>query len=276
MSKLQVLVTAMHQTGLSLYEKMNLQTDAVIGNQADRRELLRENKNGCSALMVTTPERGTSKNRNTAIAHIGVDAEYVMFSDDDLRFYDGYEHIVCRSFADNPNADAIHFNLHSVSERKISMKPITTVHRVSRREVTSWGVCGLAIRTAALQRCQLCFNERFGPGTDFYCGEDTIFLQELFKKGLRVYASPVYIADIDQDDSSWFEGFCDRYFRASGAVLYEMYPCLSRLLAWRSALKFSRRASCTLGFFRILQGYREGIQENSRYHRKEKEGKRHA
>ena len=34
--KIEVLVTTMHQSDITKYHEMNLQTDAVIANQADR------------------------------------------------------------------------------------------------------------------------------------------------------------------------------------------------------------------------------------------------
>ena len=40
MGKLQVLVATMNQCDVSLVEKMNLNCDAVIANQADREEIL--------------------------------------------------------------------------------------------------------------------------------------------------------------------------------------------------------------------------------------------
>ena len=38
MNHLQILVATMHQTELSLAEKMNIRCSAIIANQADREE----------------------------------------------------------------------------------------------------------------------------------------------------------------------------------------------------------------------------------------------
>ena len=111
MSKLTVVVTTMHQTDLEIYKRMNLQTDAVIGNQAadnwERAEII----DGHGVKMVTTDKRGTSLNRNTAMDNVDLSAEYVMFSDDDLCFYDGYEQMVLDAFATLPDVDAVKFNV---------------------------------------------------------------------------------------------------------------------------------------------------------------------
>lgn len=262
MSKLTVLVTTMHQTDLEIYKRMNLQTDAVIGNQAadnwERAEII----DGHGVKMVTTDKRGTSLNRNTAMANADPTAEYVMFSDDDLCFYDGYEQMVLEAFAALPDADAIKFNIRSVSDRKLSMASIATAHRATRREAGPWGVWGLAIRGEVLRQSGIAFDQRFGPGTPNYCGEDSIFVQEMFKKGWKVYTHPAVIADIDQTESSWFEGYGEKYFTVNGMVLSRMYPLLCYPLAVRSAYRFSKRDKCTLPFFKILKCYFRGIKQN--------------
>ena len=262
MSKLTVLVTTMHQTDAALYKRMNLQTDAVIANQASDNWERTEQIDGNMVKVVTTDTRGLSKNRNIALAHTDAAAKYLMFSDDDLCFYDGYEQTVLSAFEEFPDADAIKFNLRCVSERQLSMATITAAHRVNRREVTAWGVCVLAVKADVLRQADLRFNERFGTGTPNYCGEDSIFLQELFKKRRKVYAHPAVIADIDQAESSWFEGWNEKYFVVKGMVLSEMYPFLCYPLAVRSAYRFSKRDNCTLPFFKILKCYFRGIKQN--------------
>mgnify|MGYP003306653570 CR=1 FL=1 len=268
MSKLEVLVTTMHQPDLRKYLEMNLQTDAVIANQADRDETVEVLIGNSRVRMVTTRTRGVSVNRNIAIQNIGSDSQWILFADDDLRFYDGYAKLVQETFDRHPEADAVKYNLRSVSERKITMRPLVSFHRAKRWETGSWGVWGLAIKVGRLKETRISFHERFGPGTENYCGEDTIFFQELFKKGINLYASPEYIADIDQSNSSWYEGYGERYFQTNGMVLHEAYPILCIPLAVRSAWRFSRRENCHMKFWDILKCYRKGILQNQKERKK--------
>ncbi len=261
MSKLQVLVTTMHQTDLSKYSQMNLQTDAVIANQADRNEILAESINGCNVQMVTTATRGTSRNRNIALAHTDQKTEYIMFSDDDLVFVDGYEQLIIREFKAHPEADAIKFNIHDLSAtRKISMKQIRKFERANRRNMSSSGVWGLVVRADVLKKNHLHFYEDFGPGTENYCGEDTIFLMEMLKKKIKLYRSPVDIAGIDQTESSWFQGRNEKYFVTIGKVFHIIMPNLAYLLAVRAAYRFSKKDDCTMRFGQILKCYIRGIR----------------
>lgn len=262
MSKLEVLVTTMYQSDFSKYEKMNLQTDAVLANQADDNYAEEKIINGSKVRLVTTSTRGLSKNRNIAMENISDEAEIIMFADDDLVFCDGYEEIILKEFESHPEADAIKFNLNCVSERKLSMSHIKKFKRVTRREVTSYGVCAMAVRKKILSEKGLKFNERFGSGTENYCGEDSIFLQEVFKKRISLFVSPIYIADIDQSESTWNEGYTQKYFTVSGMIINECYPILSLLLVIRSAIKASKRGKRNLSFFEILKFYYKGVFKN--------------
>ena len=262
MGRLEVLVTTMHQRNFSKYNSMNLKTDAILANQADSDFTEEKIINNSRVQLITTTTRGTSKNRNIAIENISKDVEFVVFSDDDLSFRDNYEETILNEFENHPEADAIKFNLNCTSERKISMRPIEKFKKVSRIEVTSYGVCALAVRTNVLLEKNLKFNERFGPGTENYCGEDSIFLQEMFKKGISLYVSPHYIADIDQSTSSWFEGYTEQYFMVSGMIINECYPVLSYLLVLRSAIKAHRRGNTKLSLLQIIECYYKGIFKN--------------
>lgn len=262
MAKFEILCVTMHQKDFSKIHEMNIHSAVIFANQADRTAFEEYEFEGHWARMVTTNTRGISKNRNIAIEYKHSDAEIVMFADDDMRFFDDCEALVLNEFRKHPEADAIKFNIRSVSERKISMNSITHYHKVGRRETGGWGVCALAVRSSVLQENNLWFNERFGTGSANYCGEDTIFIQELINKGVKLYASPVFIADIDQSVSSWFRGFDKRYFVTMGMVLHEAYPCLCGLLAFRSAWRFSRRDNCDMQMLEILRCLFRGIRKN--------------
>ncbi len=262
MSKVQVLVTTMHQTDCcSIAERMNVRGSILIANQADRYGYQCVERAEGNIEMVTTPTRGVSKNRNIALECAVSDTEYILFADDDVIFKDGYEEIIVNEFMRNPKAEAIKFNLYDVSEtRKISMKRIDKFCKAKRRTVSSSGVCGVAIRKVTLVKNNLRFNEFFGPGTKHYCGEDTIFLQEMINKKVKLYLSPMYIAGIDQTESCWFEGYSEKFFYTSGMVIAAIYPKLAKLITVRSAYKFSKRKNCQLKFKKILSCYWKGIR----------------
>ncbi len=264
--KLEVLVTTMHGKDFSLYDKMNLQTDAVIANQCDVNGYSERKKGDRVVKLVSTTTRGLSRNRNIAIAHSCQDSDILMFSDDDLVFNDGYERLVMDEFAKHPEAEAIKFNLHDLSKtRKISMKRIEKWEKCTRRNMSSSGVWGVAIRQKTLKRIGLFFNENYGPGTEYYCGEDSMFLQALINKHVAFYRSPIDIAGIDQTVSSWWNGYNEKLFTVFGMILAEMYPRIARLLSIRSAFRRMKNYDCKrLGFWKILKCYLRGVNKVKR------------
>lgn len=270
MSKFEILCVTMHQKDFSKLKEMNIHSDVVFANQADMTAFAECEFEGHRARMITTNTRGISKNRNISLEHRHPDAEIVLFADDDMRFVDNCETLVLEEFQKHPEADAIRFNMNAVSRRKLSMQTITHYHKARRRETGSWGVCALAVRSSVLQEKNLRFNERFGAGTANFCGEDTIFIQRMLNRNVRLYGSPVCIADIDQGESSWFRGYDRQYFVTTGMVFHEAYPWLCFPLALRSALRFSKRDNCDLRMLSILKYLICGIRKNSR-ERKKKE-----
>ena len=260
--RIEVLVTTMHQHDMTKYEQMNLQTDAVIANQTDYNGYEEREINGYRGKMISSETRGLSRNRNIALALSSGDL--LVFADDDMVFKDGYEKLIRDEFQTHPEAEAIMFavNIIALGKGKIATarKKITEFTRATRKFLGAYGVCGLAIKADTLKRSCLCFHERFGAGTENYCGEDTIFLQKILCNKVPFYLSPVIIADIDQSESTWFDGFTKKRFYVNGRILAACYPHVSRLLAVRSAYRFSKRQK-SMRFFAILKAYWKGIKD---------------
>lgn len=263
--KIAVLVTTMHQTDLSKYSAMNLHTDAVIANQTQNNDIIDTMMEGHHVKLVSTSTVGVSRNRNIAVVHTPQDDDIIVFSDDDLVFNDDYAESIKKEFDAHPKAEAIKFNLHDLSEvRKISMRRIEKFERATHRNMSSSGVCGLAVKTQVINKYRLVFDERFGPGTDHPNGEDTIFLMKMLDNGVKFFRSPVDIAGINQETSSWFSGHNEKFFETSGMAISVIYPRLSRLIVLRSAFKFSKRQDCDMSFLQILKSYNKGISDNRR------------
>lgn len=260
--KLCALITTMHQNDLSKFHTMNIQCDAVIANQCDRNEIVENVINGHRVKMVCTDSRGVSLNRNIAYEHCYSDCDYVIFSDDDLVYEDGYVASIASEFSTHPEAEAIKFNLHfHCDESRISMKPIQKWEKATRRNMSSSGIWGTVIKKDCIKRANLWFDECFGPGTENYNGEDTIYVQDMLNKKLRLYRSPVDIARVYQAESTWYEGKTKRYYESTGMVFQRIYPRIAWMLAIRSAWKHSKSDGSGFSFSEMLRCYRNGTKK---------------
>ena len=107
--KIEVLVAAMGQSDCQLIADMNIQTDALIGNQCDKNEIREFQIDDKKIIYYSFNERGVGLNRNNTL--LRTRADICILADDDMRFVENYEKIVREAFLKNPSADVIIFNL---------------------------------------------------------------------------------------------------------------------------------------------------------------------
>lgn len=235
--KLQLLVATMHQTDRSLPQKMNIQCDAIIGNQCDRNGIEQTEWQGHRITWLDFAERGLSRNRDNAL--LRADADICLLADDDLVYDDGYVDSVCRAFEEHPDADMIVFDIrnHHMKHR-ISQKTV----RVSWLNCLRWGSVRMAFRLDSVREHGIFFNLNFGAGTPRGYGEDTLFLTSFLHHGLKVYAVPTVIASLtDERQSTWFRGFDENYLRTKGPLFRAISPRFGWLLCLQDAVRHHRK-----------------------------------
>jgi glycosyltransferase involved in cell wall biosynthesis len=255
--KLQVLVATMNNLNVEkLYNDMNLKTDALIINQSDFFEYECKEVNGSTLECYTFNERGLSKSRNNALLRCSGDI--ICFADDDMVYTETYENDIINEFEKHPNADAIVFNVPSNSTSRTG-KEIKKFARVSEFESREYGSVHIAIKRDALISRNVYFNILFGSGSVYKCGEDTIFLKELFDKKIKLYKSPVVIGTVDMSESTWFDGYNEKYFFDKGAIIACAYPKIKYFLILVQALKNSKKKLGSYkNFFKLYKWYLKG------------------
>lgn len=229
----QVLVAAMRQTDHSLLEKMNIQSDAIVANQCDRNEVEEFEWNGHKIRYLNFAERGVGLNRNNALMR--ADGDICLFADDDMVYCDGYAQIIASAFEEHPDADVIVFNL---TEEEKTRYVIPKVVRVSYLNFLRYGTARMAVRNAAIRKHGIYFNQCFGGGTEHCHGEDNLFLADCLKKGLKVYAVPVFLAELTEErQSSWNTGYDEKYLKDQGVLYRTMSRKYWRLLCLQDAVR---------------------------------------
>ena len=116
MSRFEILCVTMHQKDFSKIEQMNIHSDVVFANQADRTCFEEKEFDGHRARMITTDTRGVGINRNLALTY--AKGEICLFADDDVTYNDDMEERVLAEFDAHPDADIIIFHLDTDSDRK--------------------------------------------------------------------------------------------------------------------------------------------------------------
>ena len=258
MSRVEVLVACMHKKDDTLYSEMNLQTDAVLANQADEYSYTEyKEKNGCTAKLVTTADRGVGKNRNKAL--LVASGEYLVFADEDMIYEPGYEDMVLDAFDKAKNADIIAFNLTYLNRFTPGRRPGKKFKRIHFWNSMRYGAARIAIRRSALERASLSFSHLYGGGAKYSSGEDSLFIREALRRGLKMYYCPVAIATVKQEESSWFRGYNDKFFTDKGVLIANAFPILKGVLIYYFAFKM-RKLSKDYNQRKIRRLMREGFR----------------
>ncbi len=241
--QLEVLVAALQENDITLADRMNLSTEAVICNQCQEvsyREFVRK---GRRIRSLSFNERGVGRNRNNALMR--ADADYVLFGDEDIVYNDDYEEAVLNAFRDNPKADILLFNVWAVEDRRTYEN--RKVKRVRWYNYGRYPTYAIGARLDSLRKANVWFSLLFGGGAAYSNGEDSMFLHDCLQKGLKLYAVPTEIgheAAREDNSSTWFTGYNEKFFYDRGVLYHYLYGPLQQLWALRFLIK-NRKTMCS-------------------------------
>ncbi|MGE7182757.1 glycosyltransferase [Peribacillus sp. NPDC006672] len=230
---IQVLVATMNQKDHNLLNEMNIQSDAIIANQCERNEIEELIFKGNHIKYLSFAERGVGLNRNNALmrAH----ADICILADDDMVFHDGYVKMIKKCFIENPHTDVIIFNIIENPKKRYV---IEKKFKVGYHNYMRFGAARIAFRRKSITKCGITFNLHFGGGAEFSAGEDTLFLHDCLKNKLNILAVPEAISTLpNYRESSWFQGYTDKYFIDRGAL----FASITKRNAWLLCLQFAIR-----------------------------------
>lgn len=254
---IQVLIATMHQTDHSLLEKMNIQSDAIVINQCDRDEIERFTYKGHNILWMSLNERGVGLSRNTALMR--ATADIVLFADDDVRYLDGYPQMVISSFEKNPEADFLLVDMETVGVIRHRDKPYT-FRRIKWYNSLHYATFHFACKRESLVEKGLSFQLLFGGGARYSCGEDTIFLSDALKAGLKVWTVPGSVGTVTFGESTWFRGYTDKYFYDKGILMRYIFGAMAYPLIVALFLK-NKNQTEEYGFGKAVKKAFEGVRQ---------------
>lgn len=255
--QLQTLVAALQQNKDTLPGTMRLEGDSIVINQCDTYGYYELESPGLSVRWFDCAERGVGLNRNTAL--LRADADVVLFSDEDIVYEPGYSQKVTDAFAREKDADIFIFNIEVTEERR-------TYYTTERKQVHLWN-CGrypsysFACRLESLRRKNITYSLLFGGGARYSNGEDSLFIQECIRKGLKVMALPISIGREEPRPSTWFNGYNEKFFIDRGVLYKYMYGALAYPMAVRFLVKHRSTMLKDISLGEALSLMKKGIKE---------------
>lgn len=254
---IQMLISAVGQEVGTLAERMNIETDAVIINQCNvfgyEEYEHRSHRVRCYSLK----ERGVGLSRNNALMR--AEAEISVFADEDIVYDSGYCQKIEAAFARHKEADMILFNVRVAPARRTYWNE--TEKRIRWYNYGRYPAYSIAARTEALHRANVSFSLLFGGGAKYSNGEDSLFLRDCLKKGMRIIASPEVIGEEKERQSTWFHGYNDKFFKDRGVLYHFLYGRMAVPFSLRFLLAHKEEMCREIGWKRAYSLMKDGIRE---------------
>lgn len=256
--KVEVLASAVEQDAAELVAKMNIHTDAVLVDQCGRygyeEVSVPDGKVKCFFLC----ERGVGLSRNTALLH--AQGDICLFCDEDIVLTDDYDKKILRAYEELPDADMILVNVKVAPARRTYWNE--DIHRISYRNYGRYPAYSITVRLDALRRANVHYSVLFGGGAKYSNGEDSLFLRDCLKAGLKIYAHTVCIGEEIERESTWFSGYHEKFFKDRGVLYHFLYGRMALLLSfrflWVHRRQMCRKIPLPKAFSLMRAGIREG------------------
>ena len=255
--RVQLLVAAVEQNADLLAERMHICSDAVIVNQCGRYGYEEFEREGHRIQVFSMAERGVGLSRNTALLH--ADTDLCVFSDEDVVLHKDYQERIRRIYEELPDADMILVNVKVAPARRTYWNE--DIHRINYRNYGRYPAYSITARHESLLRANVHYSLLFGGGARYSNGEDSLFLRDCLKAGLRIYSHTVCIGEEKERESTWFTGSHEKFFRDRGVLYHYLYGRLALPLSFRF-LWVHRQEMCRQIPLRKAFGWmKDGVRE---------------
>lgn len=260
--KIQVLVATMNQQNIEkLLEEMNISTEAIITNQTNAffyKEIRYKNND---IKIYNFNEKGVGLNRNNSLMR--ADGDIILIADDDIRYIDNYAEIVLREFEEKPDADIIIFNIFSKDQER-NRYVIKKNKRIYTYNCLRYGAVRMAIKLDSIKNKNIFFSLLFGGGAKYGSGEDSIFIYNCIRSGLKAYSSTKEILMLRENESTWFKGYDEKFFYDKGALLASIFKrksCITIPIFILKNRKMTNKIGIRKAYKNMINGYKEFLNK---------------
>lgn len=210
--RVEVLLSVMNLDKKDL-DKKNITSKCTVINQTNKTGHIKYKNFD----IYSYKERGASNSRNRGLEKVTEDI--IILCDDDVVYNKNYEKIVLNAFKDNKEADMIIFNMHSPNRKKREIKKNKRMHLYN---CLHYATSNIAFRRKSIGNIK--FDPNFGPNGVFSKagGDDTTFMVNCLRNGLKIYSNKNYLGTVYHDKSTWFKEYDENYFHDKGALFTEI------------------------------------------------------
>lgn len=257
--RVETLVSCVAQNETELVKLMGLEQDVVIINQTDTEgEVELPVKNG-KAVCFRMKERGVGRSRNAAMMHMQTEDGVCLFADEDIRYQNGYAEAIIAEYEKHPEADMILFNMEvGESRRTYWNEKWKRIHFYNYGRYPAYSI---SAKKQKLLQTGVKYSIWFGGGAKYSNGEDSLFLKDCLKAGLKIYASTVCLGKEEERESTWFSGYHEKFFHDRGVLYAFLYGSMKYVMSFVFLFR-KRKIMCReIKFFKALSYMFDGIRE---------------
>lgn len=258
MTNVEILLATVKADAKSLIKDMNIQSPVVIASQGNEWRVETDTVDNVSYRVFRTATRGVGINRNIALTMAR--EEFLLFADDDVVYSDGYEEEIIQAFDKKPSCDVLILRMKFTKNNQVYDEDCFQTKRIHMLNGLSYGTYQIAVRRKAIERTNIHFTHLFGGGCRFSCGEDSLFLIDCFRKGLKVYTYNYLLGTNRKDSSSWYTGMNEKYYFDKGVFLSLAFPKAKYLLLVYYAIRLHDDKEKDFGFIKKICLMRQGIK----------------
>lgn len=262
--RIEVLVSTMNRESKEdLIKKMKITGEAVIINQVTKENIKLITEMTSTRKMFSYREKGLSRSRNKAIKKASSDI--CVIADDDLTYLDDYKEIISNAYAKYNDADIIAFYVESkTAGRPTTMQKEGRVKYLRSMKIASFQI---TFKRRSVLNKNISFDVDFGAGSGKYVmGEENIFLFDCLKNGLKIYFVPITIAEVNHEDSTWYNGFDENLMISKGAMFYRMSKLFSNIFILQFAIRKYKLYKNNMSLFEALKYMNKGKKERKNTH----------
>ncbi|MGL4992020.1 MAG: glycosyltransferase [Sarcina sp.] len=245
----EILVSTMDKNE-ELIKKMNIKSPCLIINQCKENQEIKNQQ----YRIIKTKTKGLSISRNLALNN--AKGKICLLADDDLIYKNDLEKIILDSFNKDKGYDLIAFQVEGIDRvfknYKNKEKKIGYLHSMKISSVE------IAFRLDSIRAKNIEFDELLGSGAEFSMGEENAFLFKCLKAGLKIKYIPIKIADLYVGNSSWFNGYNEKYFISRGAAFTAMSRRTTNLLILQFAIRKYNLYCKNINFINTLRYMNSG------------------
>ena len=183
-------------------------------------------------------------------------------ADDDAVYDETYEKKVIDNFKKYEKKDLLIFRIESTNKERPTKKEKKD-HNLSWFNSMRYGAFRIAIRTAAIRKANVFYSLLFGGGAKYQAGEDTLFIQQCLRRGLKAVSVQEVLGVVEQQESTWFKGCNEKYFYDKGVLLSACFGKWARPLLLLLLIK-NKNETNEVGFAKAVKCSFSGVRD---YHK---------